>query len=111
MGIDWGKIGKILGSPAVGNVAGIAGAGISAYAGNKQAETNSRQQAAQFAAQMAAQYGQNQEGNRQNAAQAAAQASPLGANEDFANRQALRLAVLSGLRNPSVQATDPGVRA
>lgn len=109
--INWSRIGQILGSPAAQNIMGVAGAGISAYAGNNQQQQNARQQAAQFAAQMAAQYGNQLEGNRQNAAVAAASASPLGANENFANQQALRLAVLSQLRNPSVTAGDPGVAA
>ena len=111
MGIDWAKIGQILGSPAVQNVAGIAGAGISAYADNKQNQTNSKQQAAQFAAQMALQQQSQQENQRQGAATSAAAAAPLGANENFAAKQAMRHMVLSGLRNPSVQATDPGVAA
>jgi hypothetical protein len=109
--IDWGKIGQILGSPAVQNISGIAGAGISAYADNKQGQANTRQQAAQFAAQMALQQQSQAENQRQGAAGAAAAAAPLGANENFAAKQALRSMVLSGLRNPSVQASDPGVAA
>lgn len=111
MGIDWNKINSILGSKAFENVAGVAGAGISAYAGSKGAATDAKQQAAQFAAQMALQQQTATENQRQGAATSAAAASPLGANEQFALRQGILRSVLPNLRNATATPGDPAVRA
>lgn len=109
--IDWNKINSILGSKAFENAAGVAGAGISAYAGSKGAATDARQSAAQFAAQMALQQQSAQENQRQGAATSAAAAAPLGANENFALKQGLLRSILPGLRNASVTPGDPRVAA
>ena len=109
MGIDWNKIGAILGSKAFENAAGVAGAGLSAYGASKDNATNAKQSAAQFAARMALESQNSQQSNRLGSAQAAAAASPLGANENFAAKQALMRSILPGLRNQRSTPSDPGV--
>lgn len=109
--VDWNKIGAILGSKAFENAAGIAGAGISAYASGKQSDAQRAQQAAQFEAQLA--LSQQDRADRMGLARAsaAADASPLGDYEQFALRQALLREIMPGLRNFSATPGDPAVAA
>lgn len=108
-GLD--RVLSILNSPL--GAAGIqaAGAGLAAYGANKQNEANRQQNAQQFSADMAERQREFDSNQQQGAATAAAAASPLGADQMFAQRQALAKAILGSARNIKFTPGDPAVAA
>lgn len=106
--IDWGKV---LSSKAFENVATVAGQGISAYGQAKQDDKNRVVSQGNNAATLMERLLADERARRLDAAAGAADASPLGANENFAARQAIIQQILGGARNFSVTPSDPDVAA
>ncbi len=108
----------ILGSKGGQTAMSAAGAGLQAYgqaqqlsSNKKQAAAQMRQQADQFAATSAANQLQNDRSNQLSRSTSALAASPLGANQGYAQKQALVKALLGQARNFSVTPSDPAVAA
>lgn len=108
----------LLGSKGGQTAVSAAGAGLSAYGASKDRAAAREEGAANralSARQFAAQMGQRQfEGDRDHAltqATAGAAASPLGQDQSFAQQQAIRQAILGGMRNYSATPGDPAVAA
>jgi hypothetical protein len=106
----------ILGSKGGQTAVSMAGAGLSAYgaaqdrnAAREDNLANRQMNAQQFAAQMAQRQSEQDESNQMGRAQAAVSASPMGAEQEFAQRNALFHQLLGSARNFSVTPGDPAV--
>jgi hypothetical protein len=105
------KITGILNSPGGAAAIGAGGAALQAYGQNKQHEADRATTARQFAANMAQ---RQMEGDRQHQlsqASASTAASPLGAEQSFAQKQAILGSLLGNTRNFSATPGDPRVAA
>jgi hypothetical protein len=107
-----------LGSKGGQTALAAAGAGLQAYGQAQQLSQNKKLAAAQMkqqADQFAATQGENQLNSDRNfqaqQAQGALAASPLGANQNFAEKQAILKALLGGARNVSFSPGDASVAA
>lgn len=107
-----------LGSKGGQTAVSALGAGLSAYGQAQQLSQNKqlaaqqmRQQADQFAATMAENQLQNDQQRQLTQAEGATAASPLGADQTFAQKQAILGAILKGARNFSVTPGDSAVAA
>lgn len=100
-----------IGSPGGQALAGMAGAGLTAWQNYQQDQQHLQQGAHQFAAQtLQGQY--NADRNReQSAAQGVLNADPLGADQRYAQHNALMSAILPNLRNVQSHPGDAGVAA
>lgn len=87
------------GTPAGDAVTNAVGAGISAYGNYQQNQQNLKQNASQFAANLKQNQYQFDQNNQLNRAQGVLAADPLGANQQYAQKNALLAAILPGLRN------------
>ena len=105
------KVGSILNSPA--GAAGIqaAGAGLAAYGANKNAAASRQQNAHQFAADMAQRQLEADQQDQRTRAAGVLDAAPLGAEQSFAQKQALLHSILGATRNYSAVPGDPAVAA
>jgi hypothetical protein len=108
-GLD--KVMGILNTPAGGAMIQAAGAGIGAYGANKSATADRNLRAQQFAAEMAQRQNEQDRAHQLNSAQAATAASPLGAEQSFAQKQALLRAILGNTQNFSATPGDPSIAA
>ena len=99
----------ILNTPGGAALIGATGAGIQAYGANKSAAAGREQNAQQFAASMANDQLNSDRNFQQNAAIGAANASPLGAEQNFAQRNAIMGAILGNTQNFSATPGDPRV--
>lgn len=88
---------------------GAAGAGISAYGASKSAQSAQAQTAKQFEAEMAQRQLESERNYQLQQATSAASANPLGAYQQFAQKQALAKALLGGARNVSFTPGDSGI--
>lgn len=102
---------KILNSPGGAALISAGGAGLSAYGANKSAEADRAATAQQFAANMAQRQLEADRDHQQGGAVAAANASPLGAEQNFAQKQAIIGAILGNSKNFSATPGDPRVAA
>jgi len=93
---DYSQLGKFFNSPAGQAAINAAGSGLTAWGASKQAGSQMAQSKAALDAQRA---------------QAALAARPLGASQQYAQRQALMAALLPGLRNSNITPGDPAVAA
>lgn len=99
------------GSPGGQGITNAVGAGLSAFGAFQSDGANRKQNASQFAAQQAQQdYWQRQNQNNQRASGVLA-ADPLGADQRYAQKNALMSAILPNLRNFKSQPGDPDVAA
>jgi hypothetical protein len=101
----------ILNTPGGAALISAAGAGIGAYGANKAAAAGREQSAQQFAAELANRQFESDRTHQQNAAIGAANASPLGAEQTYAQRNAILGAILGNARNFSITPGDPAVAA
>lgn len=100
-----------LGSPGGRAATDFAGGALSAYGQYQQNQQNNKQNAQQFAAQQRSQdYWARQNQNTQRAG-AVLNADPLGADQKYAQRNALMSAILPGLRNSNYKPGDSDVAA
>ena len=105
------KITGILNTPGGAAGVGALGAGISAYGQNKSAEADRAATARQFAANMAQRQLEGDQQHQMAQASNAVAASPLGAEQSFAQKQAMLQAILGNTRNFSATPGDPRVAA
>jgi hypothetical protein len=108
----------MLGSKGGQTALGAAGAGLQAYGQAQQLSANRKQSAAetaQRAREFAATMGENQLNSDRNfraqQTQSGLAASPLGANQNFAQRQAIIKALLGSARDVNYTPGDPAVAA
>jgi hypothetical protein len=101
----------ILGSKAGQTAVTAAGAGLQAYGASKSADAARAQDAHQFAATMAQRQAEADQTDSRSRQIAAADAMPLGADQEFAQRNAIQKAILGSARNYSVTPGDPRVAA
>lgn len=101
----------VIGSPGGAALIGAAGAGISAYGANKSAEANRAQSAQQFAAEMAQRQLESGQADQRARAAATVDASPLGAEQQFAQRNAILNSILGNAQNFSVRPGDSAIGA
>lgn len=111
MALDLSSVLNFLGSKAGQTTAGLAGSGLSAYGQYQQNKSNQQNSNAQFLASLAQGDYNAQNQLNLNRAAAAASADPLGADQAFAQKNALRAAILPGLRNPKSAPGDAQVAA
>lgn len=104
-------INSFLASPTGQAATGMVGAGLSAYGQSQQADANRKQSAAQTAAQLIQNQYQNDQSNQISRANGVLNNDPLGANQKFAQKNALLNAILPNLRNVRSQPGDTGVAA
>jgi hypothetical protein len=103
------KVLDIVGSKGGQTLIGAAGAGLEAYGANKRAEADRAQNAAQFRANLGQRQAEFDREDQFSRAKTAADMNPLGANQGFAQKNALLAAILPGLRNFSATPGDPRV--
>lgn len=106
--IDWAKV---LGSKAFENVSNVAGNALVARGNAGASDRANASNNANTAASLMERLLADEQTRRHNAAVGAADASPLGANENFAAKQAIIQQVLGGARNFSITPSDPDVAA
>ena len=85
------------------------GAGLQTYGNYQQNKQNARQNAQQFAANTRQQDYWSQQATDTNRANSVLNADPLGADQKYAQRNALMAAILPNMRNFRSQPGDPGV--
>lgn len=100
---------NFLSTPGGAAVTNFAGAGLQAYGQAKEAAANRQQSATQFAAtSLQNQYNQDQ-ANKITRASGVLNADPLGADQKYAQRNALMAAILPNLRNTRSAPGDAAV--
>lgn len=109
--MDWAQIEKILSSRAVETGLGVTGAALQAKGQGDREKAALSNNAAQFRARLLSDFLSEQQQGRDRRAVSASAASPLGAEENFAHRNAVLRSILPGLQNYSVKPGDPAVAA
>lgn len=98
-----------LSTPGGAALINAAGGGLAAYGQYQQNQGNQKQQALQFAATSLQQQRQQDQNNQMTRAAGAIQADPLGADQKFAQHNALLDAILPGMRNQQSHPGDPAI--
>lgn len=111
MAIDLSSFSNFMQSPGGAAAINAVGGGVSAYGQYQQNQQNQKQNAQQFAANAAqTDYWNRQNQNSQRAAGVLG-ADPLGADQSYAQKQALMAAILPQLRNAHSTPGDPNIAA
>lgn len=111
MAINAQSLMDFLGSKGGQTIASAAGSGLSAYGQSQNAQANRQQQGAQNAATLAQQDFNNRNNVGVTRASGVLNADPLGADQQYAQTNALRAAILPQLRNANWTSGDPAVAA
>lgn len=101
----------MVGSKGGQTIIGAVGSGISAYGQGKQAEADRAASAASEKANLIQRERENEMSDSRLRQAGALEASPMGAEQGFAQKQALMRALLGNARNVSFTPGDPGVAA
>lgn len=105
------KILDIIGSKGGQTVTSAVGAALQSYGAGKQADADRAATANQFAANMAEREYENDQADQRARSTAALDASPLGQDQNFAQKQAITRAILGNTRNVQLTPGDPRVAA
>lgn len=105
------KVLDMLGSKGGQTLVNAAGAGLQAYGAGKQADANREANAQQFAQDSALRLGEQENADQFRRATAATDATPLGQDQEFAQRQAIIGKLLGSARNVQSTPGDPAVAA
>jgi hypothetical protein len=106
-----GSINNFIGSPTGQAAVGAVGAGLQAYQESKNNDQNRQMNGAQFAANLRQNQFNADRSDQMNRATGVLNADPLGADQHYAQHNALLSAILPNLRNFHSQPGDPGVAA
>lgn len=98
-----------LGSPGGQTLIGGIGAGMEAYGAGKQADANRAASAAQSEAELRQRQLEQQQNDLRTRQMAAPQMLPMGAEQGFAQKQALMKALLGNARNVQFTPGDPAI--
>lgn len=100
-----------MGSDGGRAITNAVGAGLQVYGNGQQNKQNAQQQAQQFAANSRQQDYWSQQAQNTSRASSVLAADPLGADQKYAQRNALLSAILPNMRNFRSQPGDPGIAA
>lgn len=109
--MDFEKILDLIGSKGGQSLIAAGSAGLQAYGAGKEADANRALTREQFQQQLAQRAFENQQANDRSRSTTALAENPLGADQQFAQRNGILAAILGNARNVSYTPKDPMIAA